>query len=473
MGEQASRTRAVVLGAGIGGLVAARVLADSFDEVTVVERDVVPGGGRGRRGVPQGRHVHGLQAGGLSLLDGLFPGLRAELAEDGAREVGDLSRLWLRLSGRLLNQQERAIAPVLSVTRPHLEWRVRERVRRLPGVRVAQGLEVVGVASRPGPGGPQVTGARVTPAATRDGQERTIDADLVVDATGRGSRLPRWLEQLGCARPEEERVLVHIGYASQTVHLPTGSYPRDMVIEGRAPGRQLGFAAFACEQDRWTVSAMSYGRGIRPPTDPHERLLLADRLAPPWLAEALRGAQPIDEVAQHTHPASVWRHYERLDRLPGGVIAFGDAIAAFNPIYGTGMTVALEQATALRTALKGGAGDEDLPRRFYGEAVRPLREAWQLSNGADLAYPETEGRRTRFGSLTGRYVARVLGAAEQDPEVARRFLRVAGLLDPPSALFAPSTLVRVLRTPPLPLDLPELSAATTTVEPRRNRVVWA
>ena len=377
------------------------------------------------------------------------------------------------MGGRLLSQEERAIAPVLSVTRPHLEWLVRERVRRLPGVRIAQGLEVVGVASRSGPGRPHVTGARVMPAATRDGHERTIDADLVVDATGRGSRLPRWLEQLGCARPEEERVLVHVGYASQTVHLPPGSYPRDMVIEGRAPGRAYGFAAFACEQDRWTVSAMSYGPGIRPPTDSDERLLLAERLAPAWLVEALRGAQPADEVAQHTHPASVWRHYERLDRLPAGVIAFGDAIAAFNPIYGTGMTVALEQAMALRTALRAGVDDQDLPRRFYGEAVRALREAWQLSNGADLAYPETEGRRTRLGTLTGRYVSRVLGAAEQDPEVARRFLRVAGLLDPPSALFAPATLLRVLRTPPPPLDLPELSSDPATPELRRTRMVWA
>jgi 2-polyprenyl-6-methoxyphenol hydroxylase-like FAD-dependent oxidoreductase len=141
--------RAVVLGAGLGGLVAARVLADRFDEVTVVERDVVPGGGRGRRGVPQGRHLHGLQSGGLRRIEGLFPGLRAELEEDGGREVRDLSRLWLRFGGRLLSQEERAIAPVLPMTRPYLEWRVRERVRRFPGVRITDGLEAVGVMSEP------------------------------------------------------------------------------------------------------------------------------------------------------------------------------------------------------------------------------------------------------------------------------------------------------------------------------------
>ncbi len=134
----------------MGGLLAARVLAEFFDGITVVERDVLPGGGKSRRGVPQGRHVHGMQAGGLPLMEELFPGLRAELAEDGVREVDDLGRLGFRLGGRLLSQQAQPIAPVLPVTRPHLEWRVRERVRHLPGVRVADGLEVLGLATTPG-----------------------------------------------------------------------------------------------------------------------------------------------------------------------------------------------------------------------------------------------------------------------------------------------------------------------------------
>ena len=432
----------------MGGLLAARVLAEFFDGITVVERDVLPGGGKSRRGVPQGRHVHGMQAGGLPLMEELFPGLRAELAEDGVREVDDLGRLGFRLGGRLLSQQAQAIAPVLPVTRPHLEWRVRERVRHLPGVRVADGLEVLGLATTPGGNGSRVTGVRVAPSATKDAPERTIEAELVVDATGRGSRVPLWLHDLGYERPEEERVVVHVGYASQVVHLPAGSYPRDMVIEGRMPGRTYGFAAFACERDRWTVSLMSYGHGAHPPVEPDERRRIIRELAPAWLADALERAEPEGEVITHTHPASVWRHYERLRRLPDGLIAFGDAIAAFNPIYGTGMTVATKQAFALRDALRASqqqGSTDGLPRRFYRSGVRPLREAWQLSTGADLLFPETQGRRTKVGQLMGRYVAKVLAAAEHDPEVARRFMRVAGLLDSPPALFAPTTVTRVVR----------------------------
>jgi 2-polyprenyl-6-methoxyphenol hydroxylase-like FAD-dependent oxidoreductase len=402
--------------------------------------------------------VHGLQSGGWPLYEELFPGLQAELVDDGAPEVHDLSRLWLRFAGRLLSPHAYAVAPVVSVTRPHLEWRVRERVRRIPGVRIADGLEALGVVAGTDNGRATVSGVRVVPAATRDGHERVIEANLVVDATGRGSRMPRWLEELGYERPTEERLVVHIGYASQTVHLPDGEYPRDLVIEGRAPGRTHGIAVFACERGRWTVSAMSYGKGHRAPTDPVDRQRLADMLLPAWMAEALRHAEPLDDVGTHNHPTSVWRHYERLDRQPAGLVAFGDAIAAFNPIYGTGMTVAVQQGAALRTVLEAGTG-QDLAPRFYRAAMRPLSHAWQLSTGADLAYPETEGRRTRAGTLMGRYVARVLGAAEQDPEVARRFLRVAGLLDPPSALLAPGTVLRVLRTPVVPLELPEHPAA--------------
>ncbi|MBA2953724.1 FAD-dependent monooxygenase [Nocardioides sp. CGMCC 1.13656] len=457
-----------MLGAGIGGLVAARVLADTFDEVTIVERDVMPGGGHGRRGVPQGRHVHGMQAGGLPLLEELFPGLRAELAGDGAHEIADLSRVSLRFAGRLLNQAELPVAPVLSVSRPHLEWRIRERVRRLSGVRVAEGLEAVGVTSTVDGDRARVTGVRVAPAATRDAKERTIDADLVVDATGRGSRMPVWLEQLGCARPDEERVVVHIGYASQTFRLPRDSYPQDLIIEGRAPGRRHGFGAFACEQDRWTFSIMSYGAGERPPTEPEERMRLMHQMAPPWLAEALSAAEPLDDVARHAHPTSHWRHYERLGRLPVGLLAFGDAIAAFNPIYGTGMTVALKQGVALRTALET-TTDTELPRRFYRAAARPLSAAWALSTGADLAYPETLGKRTRRGALMGRYVARFLAAAEHDPVLARRFLAVAGLVEAPSALLAPAAVAKVVRSPaPTALSLPERARSDVAHAPRET-----
>ena len=200
---------------------------------------------------------------------------------------------------------------------------------------------------------------------------------------------------------------MHIGYASQTVHLPPGSYPCDLVIEGRAPGRRYGFAAFAGEHDRWTVSVMSYGHGVRPPTDPGgapaSRGPARSGLVGRGAAQRAGGRT---RSRRTPHPASVWAELlECLDGPPAGLIAFGDAIAAFNPIYGTGMTVAVEQALALQTALRDGV-DEDLPGRFYRGAVRPLSQAWQLSTGADLAYPETEGRRTRVGSFMGRYVAR-------------------------------------------------------------------
>ena len=246
-----------------------------------------------------------------------------------------------------------------------------------------------------------------------------------------------------------------------------------MVIEGRAPGRVYGFAAFAGEQDRWTVSAMSYGPGSAAADRADERLQLADRLAPAWLYEALCAAQPVDDVAQHTHPASVWRHYERLPRLPEGLIAFGDAIAAFNPIYGTGMTVAAKQALALRTALDTGV-DADLPRRFYRETVRPLREAWQLSTGADLAFPETEGRRTPLGHAHGPVCRSGSGRGRAGPRGGAAVPAGCGPAGFTVSPVRPGDVVRVMRTPPLPLGPPGGCPSARQRRSRRaNRVVWA
>jgi 2-polyprenyl-6-methoxyphenol hydroxylase-like FAD-dependent oxidoreductase len=167
-------------------------------------------------------------------------------------------------------------------------------------------------------------------------------------------------------------------------------------------------------------------------------------LAPRWAATALADAEPLGAVATHAFPASVWHRYDRLAGFPAGLLVFGDAMCSFNPIYGQGMTVAAEQALALRAALAD-AAHHDLARRFFGTAARPVANAWRLAVGSDMAMPGVEGPRPLSMRLSGWYVDRVLGAAERDPEVARRFLRVAGLVDPPSALFRPGLVGRLLQ----------------------------
>jgi 2-polyprenyl-6-methoxyphenol hydroxylase-like FAD-dependent oxidoreductase len=428
-----------VLGAGVGGLLAARVLSERFARVTVIERDPLPPGPGARRGVPQGRHVHGFQARGVQIADELFPGLVDELVAAGASRIDDLAKLHFRVGGHLLSQAHQPMMPVLLATRPFLEYSVRNRVAAHRSVMFRDCLEVAGLAhARRTDGSAVVTGVRVVPPG--GGAVDEITADLVVDATGRGSRTPVWLEELGYERPVEDRITVRVKYASQTLRL-AGETPKRFLIEGRTPQRDVGVALFGCEEDRWTFTVLGAERAFETAT-PEWMTSTAKSMLPPWAMEIIRTAEPLGPVATHRHPASVRRRYDRLTRFPDGLVVVGDALCAFNPIYGQGISVAAEQAIALRDAL--GAGLPGLARRVFRAAAGPTAAAWDLAAGSDLAYPEVEGNPTLSMRFASRYVERVLTVAESDPEVARRFMAVAGLVAPPTALFAPRVLTRAL-----------------------------
>ena len=451
--QRSTTGHAVILGAGMAGLFAARVLSEQYARVTLIDRDPLPAGPGVRRGVPQARHVHGFQARGVQVVEELFPGLVAELVGAGASKIGDLSEAHFRVGGHLLSQRPQPIAPVLLASRPYLEYRIRSRVEALPNVRFRDCLEVAGLMHEPAcdGDGAVVTGVRVVPPG--GGAEDEVPADLVVDASGRGSRTPAWLEELGYQRPAEERIAVRVRYASQTLHLEAPAAGRRFVIEGRAPGRDLGVALFGCERGTWTFTVMGAEKAFPDQPSREWMLSVAEEQLPDWAMDVVRAAEPLGAVATHGHPASVRRRYDLLTRMPEGLVVTGDAVCAFNPIYGQGMSVAAEEALALRAALT--EGTQDLARRTLRGSLATIATAWELAAGSDLAYPEVTGDPTRAMRIANRYVDRVLGVAERNPEVARRFMAVAGLVEPRTAIFHPRVLFPVLRslvlpTPPTP-----------------------
>jgi 2-polyprenyl-6-methoxyphenol hydroxylase-like FAD-dependent oxidoreductase len=429
--------QAVVLGASMGGLLAARVLADSYRTVIVVERDVLPTESAQRRGVPQGRHIHVLWPRGSEILEGLFPGFLTKLVSDGSIVLndGDFSKLSMSFGGHQFVQSGtmRDLQPrdwVYYASRPFLEDHVRQRVRAIPNVTLMEGHDVVELTSNADR--TRVTGALVT---SRDGgEERPLTADLVVDATGRGSRTPAFLDQLGYDRPVEQEVVMRLAYVSQLLRMPPGVHTPHTLV-GPVPGRPTGMGLFTYENSTWLLTVFGLA-GIEPPTDPEGMLQFIEDCTPPQVLSALRQAEPLGEVTPYRTPCSRWRRYDKMRRFPAGLLVFGDAICSFNPIYGQGMTVAALQALALDRCLSRGA--DGLAARWFRAAAKPIGVAWQLAVGGDLSLPEIEGPRPLATRLTNRYVDRIQAAAEIDPVVASNFLKVAGFGKPPASLMYPS-----------------------------------
>jgi 2-polyprenyl-6-methoxyphenol hydroxylase-like FAD-dependent oxidoreductase len=431
---------AIVVGGSMGGLLAACALAGTYSRVTVLDRDELPDDLVQRRAVPQGRHVHCLLPQGRVWLESLLPGIGDELAAADAPTCDALEQLRWIVNGFELARASTGL-PTALASRPLIEGHVRRRVRALPGVDLVAHCEVLDLV--PCRRARRVTGVRVA----RHGLEQTVEAELVVCATGRAAQVPAWLESLGFPRPRHERLALDIKYASRRLRPPDGALGGDrIVLVGARPGHARGLAFFAQENGEWLLTLAGYGAADRPPGDEAGFLEFADSVAPADVAAAIREAEPLAPIATHGFPASRRWRYDRLSRFPAGLLVIGDAISSINPLYGQGMTVAAAQAVALRECLCEG-GERSLARRFFAAAWPATDDAWRIATGADLALPEVRGRRPLAVRAVNRYLRRLHAVAEHDPAAAAAFTEVVTMHERPSRLFRPPLTLRVLRGP--------------------------
>lgn len=435
-------SRAIVIGGSVGGLLATRVLAEYFERVVIIERDRLPIEPENRRGVPQGYQIHGLLAAGLRVLSDLFPGLPEELVKGGAMPIdlgGDI--LWHHFGAYKMRFKSGLMA--VTQTRPYLEWHIRRRVLALKNVQCLSETEAKGLVCSEDRG--SVTGVIIH---SRSDGARQLLAKLVVDASGRGSRAPQWVQSLGYGRPPETDIRIGVGYASRFYRRKEDDLKgAKLLVAFPTPPRETRMGAlFPVEGDRWLLGLAGWVND-HPPTDPHGFADFARSLPASDIYEFVKRAEPLGDIVPHKFPSNLRRHYEKLVRLPEGFVALGDALCSFNPIYAQGMTASALEASVLRdclsTQLRKTGKLDAFPRRFFRAVSRVVDRPWRLAAGEDFRYPQVKGTRAPGTDLVNWYVGHIHRTVARNARVHHEFLKVMNLVNPPTSLLRPRILFAV------------------------------
>lgn len=438
---------AVVIGGSLAGLMTARVLADHFDAVTVLERDAIDDQPGIHPSIPQGHHLHGLLRGGQQVMASLYPGFLAQLDALGARRCRAGTELVYDLpTGKAFSATGTVREPydlgfdITCHSRGLLEYCVRQCTLAHPTITLASESRVHELLYADG----RVRGVHYA----QGGEAHALAADLVVDAGGRGSQAPRWLRELGFPTPVATTIGVDIAYASAKFRLPVmdEAPERILVCHGPAPDCPEGAIMGLIEDQLWHVTLI--GRfGHYPPRDVEGFVAFAQALYTPTVYDRIKDAEPVTAITAYRTPTSVWRHYERLPAFPEGFVVLGDAISSFNPVYGQGMSSAALQVQALQQVLHARAtasrGLDGLAQAFFPQAAAIVRTPWTLAAHQDWAFPQTQGDRPADWEEEAQYFAALDALTADDVEVYRLLVDVFHLVKPLSALHEESVQSRV------------------------------
>jgi 2-polyprenyl-6-methoxyphenol hydroxylase-like FAD-dependent oxidoreductase len=432
--------RAIVIGAGMSGLAAAGALSNHFEQVLLLDRDEIPAEPAHRPGTPQARHAHVLLAGGLRALGQLFLGFADSLTEAGAVPI-EFNRDFRieRAPFDPFPRREFGIT-MLASTRPHLEFVTRRRLAERPNVVPRRNCRVQALVASPD--GARVTGVR----CETEGVTETLDADLVIDASGRGNLTRDCLLANGYDAPEETAIGMDAGYSTAVFTLP-GAAPGFLGINhfASAPDSGRGAVMLPTEGGRWIVSLLGV-HGDKPPADWDVCLEYARSFRTPTVYDVLRDAEPVGDIHRYALPASTRRHFERLERFPGGLLPLGDSLCRFNPIFGQGMSVGALEAVTLRELLSARGHEDDvldtLAPAWFAAAADVIQTPWSVAI-LDLMYPETTGVRPPDLEDSLAFTAALFRLSARDAEVHRLFTEVQQLLKPNSVFGEPELAERV------------------------------
>lgn len=434
--------RAVVIGAGISGLLAARALADHFKEVVVLERDHFPSGATSRPGAPQGTQTHGVLGGAIRELEELFPDFSQDLVQAGAVPGNPGCDLLLEIPGMDPFPRRKWDWLTYSLTRPLLELVVRRRVEQQSNVIVLGGCQALEILSSPY--GTRAIGVRYQTATATE----TIAAGLVVDASRHGALTLSFLESAGHSLPEETTIGVDIRYATALFSLSPGALGdfKTIITFPKAPENVHYGYLVPVQNNCWQLLLVGRGEDA-PPADGDEFLAYTQKLSTPTISNAMKGAKRLSQVARYGFPESKWRHFARIESFPQGLLPIGDAICCLNPVYAQGMTVAAQEANVLRRLLSLHGRQADplvtLPKAYLAEAEALIKTPWAISAVPDLIYPQTRGERPADLEERLRFQGALTRLSTHDADVYELCSEVRHLRKPLSALDDPALVRRV------------------------------
>lgn len=439
-----SRSHAIIIGASIGGLCAAEALASSFERVTLVERDKLPQGAELRRGVPQGCQPHAIQMRGRKELELLFPGLMGELKAGGAFEFDPSLEVARFTAHGWAPRHPNLGATAFAGSRPLLECTMRRLLlARRRNVRIVEGVRTTDLLHERRGDEVWITGIRTD---AEDPALRELRGDVVVDSTGRGTKTPKWLAQIGLPEPVEIRVDSKCNYATRHYQAPPEAknwWWRALLIDNAPPNFARACNILTVEGERWIVTAIG-SNGDYAPNDEEGWLNFVKSLRSPVAYEVLRKAEPLSDIVQNRTTVNWWKLMHRYDAPLNGLLLFGDAVCGFNPSYGQGMTASALAARSLADELKVHSGpfDRRFLKRYYKAQAAFLSEGWALSTMMDFRWPKTVGKRPMFYELQ-RWATNLLEqVAVHDREMMRKLIPLADFGAKRWSVMTPDFLAR-------------------------------
>jgi flavin-dependent dehydrogenase len=436
--------QAIVVGGSIAGLIAARVLSDYFEQTLVLERDEIADQPVIHKSVPQGNHLHALLHGGLQVLSLLYPRFTEDLRQRGATQI-TVGRdiVWYLPDGKAYSPTGSVRAPfdakleAYCASRGLIEFVIRKRTTAIPNVRFESGSAVQELIYRDR----RVCGVRCADA-------RLIEAELVIDATGRGHRARRWLSSIGFPPPAETEIGLDTAYSTANFRKPE-SFPGEPIIFITGPAPQFTRRGYVITIENGTLLVSLIGRfGDFPPTDKQGFLAFANELHSDLAYRIITEAEQLSPIAHHRFVSSVQRHYEQMNPFPEGFLVIGDALCTFNPIYAQGMSAAAKQAKILQDILAEYAEQSrelsGIASAFFPKAAEFNSTPWHLAAGFDFAFPQTRGTRPPGTEERARYLATLDALQADDAEIRHLMTEVFHLLQPLSVLQREPLRSRVL-----------------------------